>query len=110
MFAKQFVTLALCVLPVFAAPSSPLVPITKVENPVAGRYIVNFKDGVTNPTGISSVTSKLSSQSEITHRWTIINGLAGTFTDADLEALRSNPNVRSIEQIGLAHTASVSTQ
>jgi len=109
MFAKQFVALALCVLPVFAAPS-PLVPITKTKNAVAGRYIVTFKDGVTHPTGISSVTSKISSQSEITHEWTIINGFAGAFTDADLEVLRSNPNVKSIEQSGRAYTHGVITQ
>jgi len=109
MFTKQFVALALCVLPVFSAPS-PLVPITRNKDAIDGRYIVTFKDGVTQRAGISSITSKLSSQSKITHQWTIINGLAGAFTDADLEVLRSNPNVRSIEQNARVRTASVNTQ
>ena len=109
MFAKKFVTLILCVLPVLGAPS-PLVPLTKTEDAVAGQYIVIFKDGVTHPTGISSVTSKISSQSKITHDWTIINGFAGTFSDADLEALRANPNVKSIGQGGRAHTQAITTQ
>jgi len=109
MFTRQFVALILCVLPVLAAPS-PLVPVTKTKNAVAGSYIVTFKDGVPHPAGISSVTSKISSQSEITHEWTIINGFAGAFNDADLEVLRADPNVKSIEQNGLAHTQGVTTQ
>ena len=109
MFAKQFVTLVLCVLPVLAAPS-PLIPVTKTKDPVAGQYIVVFKDGVTHPTGISSVTSKISSQSKITHEWTIINGFAGSFSDADLEVLRANPNVKSIDQGGRAYAQAVSSQ
>ncbi|KAF9649577.1 subtilisin-like protein, partial [Thelephora ganbajun] len=39
-----------------------------------------------------------------------INGLAGVFTDADLELLRSNLNVASIEEDGYAYTQSVTTQ
>jgi len=109
MFAKQFVTLVLCVLPVLAAPS-PLVTVTRTKNGVAGRYIVTLKDDVARSAGVSSANRKMSSQSTITHEWDIINGFAGSFTDADLEVLRADPNVKSIDQDGLAHTQAVTTQ
>jgi len=109
MFSKQLVALALCVLPVLAAPS-PLVTVKKTKDAIAGRYIVTFKKDVVHADGVSSITSGISSQSEVTQQWNIINGFAGAFTDADLEVLRSNPNVASIEQDGLAHTQAVVTQ
>ncbi|KAF9649520.1 serine protease [Thelephora ganbajun] len=56
--------------------SSPLASVKKTTDAIPGRYIVTFKDSG------------------------LINGLAGTFTDADLELLRSNPNVASIEEDG----------
>ncbi|KAF9642825.1 subtilisin-like protein, partial [Thelephora ganbajun] len=107
MFSKQFVALVLCVLPVLAAPS-PLVPVKQTTDAIPGRYIVTFKDDISHADGVSSVTSKIGSQSKVTHDWgTAINGLAGAFTDADLELVRSNPNVASIEQDGYAHTQTV---
>jgi len=109
MFSKQLITLVFCVLPIFAAPS-PLITVKKVKNPIPGRYIVTFKNDVVRSTGVSSVTSGISSQSKITHEWDIINGFAGTFTDADLEVLRSNPSIESIEEGGRAHTKAVTTQ
>jgi len=110
MFSKQFVALALCVLPVLAAPSPPLVTVKKANNPVAGRYIVTFKNGIDSSAGVSSITSRVSSQSKVTHEWDIVNGFAGSFTDGDLEVLRSNPNVASIEQDAIIHVQAVSTQ
>jgi len=109
MFSDQFVALALCVLSVLAAPS-PLVPVTKTKDAIAGRYIVTFKDNVAQSDGVSSVTSGISLQSKITHEWNIINGFAGAFTDADLEVLRSNPNVESIQEDGRARTQATITQ
>lgn len=109
MFPKQFVALVLCALPVLAAPS-PLVTVKKTKDAIPGRYIVTFKNDVVSTTGVSSVASSISSQSKITHQWSIINGFAGTFTDTDLEVLRSNPHVGSIEEGGRAHTKAVTTQ
>jgi cerevisin len=109
MFSKQFVALVLCVLPTLAAPS-PLVPIKKTKNPISGRYIVTFKNDVGRVAGVSSITSKVSSKCNVTHEWDIINGFAGTFADGDLELLRSNPNVASIEEDGYVHTQAVVTQ
>jgi len=71
---------------------------------------VTFKDDLGHPVGISSVSRGISSQSEVTHDWSIINGFAGAFVDADLEALRSNPNIASIEEDGLARTQAIITQ
>ena len=109
MFFKQLVAFVLCVLPVLAAPS-PLITVQRAQNPIAGRYIVTFKSGVARSAGVSSVTSRISSQSKVTQQWDIINGFAGTFTDDDLEVLRANPNVAAIEEDGLVRTQAVSTQ
>jgi len=109
MFSKQFVALVFCILPVLAAPS-PLVTVKRAKNPVAGSYIVTFKNDVDRSAGVSSVTSGISSQSKVTREWDIISGFAGSFTDADLEVLRSNPNVASIEEDAIIHIQAVSTQ
>ena len=109
MFSKHLVALILCVLPVLAAPS-PLVTVAKTKNPVPGRYIVTFKNDVVRADGVSSVTSAISSQSKVTKQWDIINGFAGAFTDADLEVVRSNPNVASIEEDAFIHVQAITTQ
>ena len=109
MFSKQFFTVVLCALPALAAPS-PLISVKKTENAIPGRYIVTFKDDVGSSASVSSVTSQISSKSKVTHEWGIINGFAGTFTDADLGLLKSNPDVASIEEDGYAHTQTVATQ
>jgi len=108
MFSRQFVV-ALCVLPALAAPS-PLVSVKKSKNPILGHYIVTLKSDVDRLAGVLSLTSKVDSQSKVTHEWDIINGFAGTFTDTDLESLRSDPNVVSIEEDGYAYTQTVVTQ
>ena len=97
MFSKQFSAIALCVLPALAAPS-PLVPAKRSENPILGSYIVTFKPGDDRLAVASSLTSRLSSQSKVTHEWDIIDGFAGKFTNDDLEFLSSHPNVVSIEE------------
>ncbi|KAF9642531.1 hypothetical protein BDM02DRAFT_3124479 [Thelephora ganbajun] len=84
--------------------SSPLVSINKAKDAIPGRYIVTFKDSVGHDVGVSSVTDRIDSQSNVTHKWDFINGLAGTFTDADLELLRSHPDVASIKEDGYVHT------
>ncbi|KAF9645854.1 serine protease [Thelephora ganbajun] len=84
--------------------SSPLISVKKTKDAIPGRYIVTFKDSVDHDIGVSSVTSKIDSQSNVTHKWDFINGLAGSFTDVDLELLRSNPHVASIEEDGYVYT------
>ena len=109
MFSKQLVLLVLCVLPVIAAPS-PLVTVKKAKNAIAGHYIVTFRNDVIRSDGVSSIINRISSQSKVTHEWDIINGFAGAFTDADLEVLRSSPNVASIEEDAFVHTQAITTQ
>ena len=109
MFSKRFVALVLCVLQVLAAPS-PLVAVKKARKAIAGHYIVTFKNDVVPSAGISSVNSGISSQSKVTHEWDIINGFAGAFTDADLEVLRSNHNVASIEEDAFVYAQAIATQ
>lgn len=58
-------------------------------------YIVTMKDGVVST---ASTTSMLSSASEVTHNYTLINGYAGIFTEDDLNTLRSHDHIESIEE------------
>lgn len=109
MFSKNLVILALCVLSAFSAPS-PLVKVQKAEEPIAGRYIVTLKDGASREANVNALSRKFNGASSITHEWDIINGFAGTFSAAELEDLRSNPDVASIEEDGLVHTQAVVTQ
>lgn len=108
MFSKQFVAVALCILPALAAPS-PLIPIKRNKNPVPGRHIVTFKNDV-GRSSIDSIISKISSQSKVTHKWDIIDGFAGSFSDADLELLRADPDVTSIAEEGYVYTQAIATQ
>lgn len=108
MFSKQFVAVALCTLSALAVPS-PLVPVKRANNGIPGRYIVTFKDGVGRFSG-AFITSIISPQSKVTHEWDILNAFAGNLTDGDLELLRSNPNVASIEQDGYVYTQAIVTQ
>lgn len=109
MFSKQLIAVIICVLPALAAPS-PLVLVKRNANPIFGRYVVTFKEGVDRIAGVSSLTNRISPHSTITHEWDIINGVAGNFTDDDLESLRSLRNVASIEEDGYFHTQNITTQ
>jgi len=108
MFHKNLVILALCVLPAFSAPS-PLVKVQNAKEPIAGRYIVTLKDGADRQASMGAL-SRAGGGADITHEWDIINGFAGAFSEAEIEALRSNPDVLSIEQDGLVHTQATVTQ
>ncbi|KAF9644023.1 serine proteinase [Thelephora ganbajun] len=109
MFSKNLVILALCVLPTFSAPS-PLIKVHKAREPVAGRYIVTLKEGTDRQAHINSFSAKADGSSSITHQWDIINGFAGTFSPDEVEALRSRPDVLSIEEDGVVHTQDTATQ
>lgn len=102
MFAKNLVVLALCVLSALSAPS-PLINVQKAKEPIGGRYIVTLKEGADRKTNIGSVSS-------VTHEWDIINGFAGSFSADELETLRSNPDVLSIEEDGIVYTQATVTQ
>ena len=102
MFDKNLATLALCILPTFAAPS-PLVKVRKATESVDGQYIVTLKDGADRQTHINSC-------SNVTHQWDIINGFAGHFTDDEVRTLSTHPEVRFIEENSVVRVQSIATQ
>jgi len=76
-----------------------LLTISKAGKPILGRYIVTLKEDVSLATHLSSTQASIaSSTSNITHEFNLINGYAGEFTDEDLNDLRANPDIASIEQ------------
>ena len=85
--------------------SQSLIVIAPAKEPIPGRYIVTVKEGVSIASHTSAIQSSIAStDSNITHELSIINGYAGKFTDEDLNALRANPEIDSIEQDGVAYT------
>lgn len=109
MFAKNLVILALCVLPAFSAPS-PLVRVREAKEPISGRYIIMLKEGADRQANMDSLSGTVNGTSSITHEWDIINGFAGSFSAAEMEALKSNSDVLSIEEDGVVHTQANVTQ
>jgi hypothetical protein len=109
MFSKQFVALVFFVLQTLAAPS-PFPSYRETRDSVPGRYIVTLKDSTDNLSGAPAIYSQLSPDSTVTHEWDIISGFAGSFTDDDVEFLKSHPDIETIEEDGYAHTQTVTTQ
>jgi len=82
-----------------------LLTVSKVKNPVPGRYIITLKDDVSLAAHVSFTQSKIASTtSNITHEFKLINGYAGEFSDDDLNDLRSHPEIASIEEDGICET------
>jgi subtilisin family serine protease len=82
------------------------------SRPIAGRYIVVFKDRVTNPAAeAANLMRGRSGQIHFTYRHAI-KGFAATIQDAAYQAIRMNPNVEYIEQdqtVSLSGTQSNAT-
>ena len=112
MLCFQLIALALCVLPALAAPS-PLLRISKADNPLPGRYIVTLKQAQgSSGTSVSVETfsSSVSSASNVTHQWESMGAFAGEFSADDLETLRADPRVEAIEQDCIMKTFAPTTQ
>jgi subtilisin family serine protease len=96
--------LTLAALPAFsAAPLAPAGPKSATHpftasRPIPGRYIVVFKDSVTNPA--SEAASVMQGRGgQVLHTYTrAIKGFAANLPDAALQAIRNNSNVSYIEQ------------
>jgi len=101
MFPKILAILALCILPAFSDPHTP-IEVHKAKEPTDGRYIVILKDGISRRDHINSLSRRgiLSGNPSITHEWDVINGFGGSFSTSEIESLRSNPDVLSIEEDG----------
>ncbi|KAG6887195.1 hypothetical protein C0995_000497 [Termitomyces sp. Mi166 len=89
MHFSLFVTIAL-VLPAFAASNS---LINDVESPgePKGEYIVTFKSN-NRPSCITH------NNPNVIYHYTIINGVAGIFTDDEIQELQASPDVEGVYQ------------
>jgi len=88
-----------------------ILTVSKAEKAIPGRYIVTLKDGVSLAAHVSSTQASIASTpSNITHEFDLINGYAGEFTEDDLNDLRANQEIASIEEDSIVQTCSVITQ
>lgn len=111
MIFPMLVALALYALPALAAPS-PLLKVTRSQNPAPGRYIVTLKQeqDTSDTVSIESFSNSMSSASNITHWWGSMNAFAGDFSDDDLEVLRADQRVNAIEEDGIMSILAPVTQ
>jgi cerevisin len=111
MIFPMLVALALYALPALAAPS-PLLKVTRSQNPAAGRYIITLKQEqeTSDTVSIESFSNSMSSASNITHWWGSMKAFAGDFSDDDLEVLRADPRINAIEEDGIMSILAPVTQ
>ena len=111
MIYSKLVALALFVLPALAAPS-PLLRISKTQNPIPRRYIVTLKQvqATSDTMNVETFSNTMSSASNITHWWDSMNAFAGDFSDDDLETLRADSRVDAIEEDGIVTALASLTQ
>jgi len=82
-----------------------LLTVSKAEEPIPGNYIITLKEDVSLAAHINSIQARIASTpSNITHEFEIINGYAGEFSEDDLNDLRANPEIDSIEEDGIVQT------
>ena len=108
MFSPQLIALALCTLSALAAPS-PLLRISRADNPLPGRYIVTLKQDQGSSSVNTFSTDELCS-SNITHKWDLMGAFAGDISNDDLETLRADPRVADIEEDGIMNASAAVTQ
>jgi len=88
-----------------------LLTVSKAEKAIPGRYIITLKEDVSLAAHISSTQASIASTpSYIIHELDLINGYAGEFSEGDLNDLRANQEIASIEQDSTVQTSSVLTQ
>jgi len=82
-----------------------LLTVSKAEKAIPGKYIITLKEGVSLAAHVSSTQASIASTpSNITHELDIINGYAGEFSEDDLNDLRANAEIDSIEEDGTVQT------
>jgi len=82
-----------------------LLTVSEAKKAIPGRYIITLKEDVSLAAHISSTQASITSTlSNITHELDIINGYAGEFSEDDLNDLRANPEIDSIEEDGTVQT------
>ncbi|KAK7678555.1 hypothetical protein QCA50_018427 [Cerrena zonata] len=112
-FTAVFASLALLASPIFGAPTTPLISVSKYAGTVnKGSFIVKLKDNVSKDTHLDWLSQHVSADT-ITHRdWKteVLHGFAGQFSDNVLNMLRANPDVESIEEDGIMSINAITTQ
>lgn len=92
---NAFIGLALFALPVFAFED--LLPVKRSEGDVLkNSYVVLLKDGP-SVASMDSIANSIP-KSNITDRWSVVNGFAATLTQEDLTKLRVRKDVLSISE------------
>jgi subtilisin family serine protease len=85
-----------------------VAPVYNLENPrrVPGRYMVGFKNGVTD---VHAAAADIASRhrGKVRSIFDIIHGFSAELPDGAIEALRRNPNVEYIEAVVTVSPASV---
>lgn len=102
MFATNFLrTFALgAMLFVLGASATHAQPLRSLaqSQPLAGRYIVVFKSGTTNP-GAEAASIARAAGGKVHHVYTsAIKGFSGSLPEHALQGVRNNPNVDYVEQ------------
>ncbi|KAF9652705.1 peptidase 1 [Thelephora ganbajun] len=92
---NAFLCLALLALPVLA--SEELLPVKRAEGEVLkDSYVVLLNDGP-GVESMDTIAQEIPS-SNITDRWSIVNGFAATLTEEDLTKLRARKDILSISE------------
>jgi len=80
-----------------ALASAELAPLNLVESPIAGEYIIVYKDEV-HPELLDKELSFATENFEVMHKYTkVIRGFSARLTDEQLAAVRANPLVKEVE-------------
>jgi len=107
-------SLALYAGPAFSAATGALLDVVRVDgDKKPNSYIVKLKDGVSKDSVFDWFSSIMGSDSDITHSEghpDLFNGFAGTFTEKDLDTLRSSKDVEYITEDGYATASAVNVQ
>jgi len=82
-----------------------LLTVSRAEIPAPRRYIITLKEEAAFAAHISSAQTTIASTvGNITHELSLINGYAGEFSQDDLNDLRTNPDIDSIEEDAIYST------
>jgi len=92
--------LGVCAASAAAQPASPAAPSHRFAEaqPLAGQYIVVFRNPVTNPTALAAQLAQQHGARLLHSYNSALKGFAAVLSPAAVRALRNNPNVDYIEQ------------
>ncbi|KAI0077287.1 serine protease [Panus rudis PR-1116 ss-1] len=107
ILAVIIASLALLAPCTLSVPTVPLATVHKYAGQVKEHsYIVTLKNGVSKEDQLDWIRQNIGNSS-ITHdewRSDVLHGYAGTFHGHELDVLRANPDIQTIEEDGIMHT------